>query len=379
MKIAIISMIREPWGGSEELWYDMAKTALLKGHKIIHLSFDATENHPKIIELIKSGMQEYKRPGFKSNSNNELKRFVDKCYYFLKKQINPSLVEIFAQRPDIVLYNGTCYSIAEENKLMQLIKKYSGKFFIIGHLNNEADSGLSKTQVKKVISAYSLAQKVFFVSNKSRFTAEQHLGIPIRNAAIIRNPVNMKDTGTIPYPVSSMPQMALVGNLVVAHKGQDIVLHILSKPEWMKQAWHLNIYGKGIDEQLLKDFVLKNNMSHKVTFHGRVNDVRSIWKINHLLLMPSLMEGMPLALVEAMLCGRASVITDVGGNAEWVTDLQHGFIAKKATANDFEAALITAFHHKEKWEMIGAEAHKRAIALYDKNAGNTLLQLIINN
>ena len=35
MKIAIISMIREPWGGSEELWFAMAKAAIAGLHKLM--------------------------------------------------------------------------------------------------------------------------------------------------------------------------------------------------------------------------------------------------------------------------------------------------------------------------------------------------------
>ena len=48
---------------------------------------------------------------------------------------------------------------------------------------------------------------------------------------------------------------------------------------------------------------------------------------------------MPLALVEAMLCGRTAVVTDVGGNAEWIEDGETGFVAEAATAKSFGAAL----------------------------------------
>ena len=41
---------------------------------------------------------------------------------------------------------------------------------------------------------------------------------------------------------------------------------------------------------------------------------------NHLLVLPSRAEGTPIALVEAMICARPAVVTDVGGNVEWLED-----------------------------------------------------------
>ena len=61
-----------------------------------------------------------------------------------------------------------------------------------------------------------------------------------------------------------------------------------------------------------------------VHFRGHVNDIRAIWEQNHLLVLPSRYEGLPLALVEAMWCGRPAVVTDVGGNAELCVGKRNG-------------------------------------------------------
>ena len=64
MTIAVISMIRDVWGGSEELWYQMAKEALRGGHKVIHLAFEHPGQHPKVQELEKMGLMRIVRPGW---------------------------------------------------------------------------------------------------------------------------------------------------------------------------------------------------------------------------------------------------------------------------------------------------------------------------
>jgi glycosyltransferase involved in cell wall biosynthesis len=168
----------------------------------------------------------------------------------------------------------------------------------------------------------------------------------------------------------------MVGNLRVVHKGQDIVLEILSSHEWKKRNWHLNIYGNGEDEKYLKDLVKYYQLNERVTFHGKVNDIRAVWENNHILLMPSHMEGMPLAVVEAMLCGRPCVATDVGGISEWIEEDKSGFIAEAPTIASFGNAMEKAWSRLSEWETMGRNAHERAMQLYDPNPGKTLLKLI---
>ena len=88
------------------------------------------------------------------------------------------------------------------------------------------------------------------------------------------------------------------------------------------------------------------------------------------------MEGMPLALVEAMLCGRIAVVTNVGGIAEWIDNNVNGFIAAEANTESFNKAMQQAFHRMDDWKTIGKAAHEKAMQLYDPHAGKTLLHLI---
>ena len=40
MTIAVISMIRDNWGGSEELWAAMAEVALEQQYTVLHLCYE---------------------------------------------------------------------------------------------------------------------------------------------------------------------------------------------------------------------------------------------------------------------------------------------------------------------------------------------------
>lgn len=376
MKIAVISMIRDSWGGSEELWHDMAKIALSKGYEVVHLSYQHRLEHFKLAELRSLGLISLKRPGIAGNVSG-IERFIRLSVNFIRKKIQKPVKKIFAQKPDIILYNGTCYSILREKEILNQLKKFNGKFFLLCHFN-ERQSPLEKNDQLLLREVYQKCTKIFFTNHHDIETIKNDLGAEIPNAMVIKNPVNLDNTSMIPFPQDELAQMAMVGNLLIFHKGQDIAFDVLKKDTWKKRNWHLNIYGNGPDENYLKELCNESGLAEKVSFHGKVNDIRAIWQKNHLHLMPSRMEGMPLAIVEAMLCGRPSVVTDVGGISDWIEEEKSGFLARTATADSVEDALEKAWQHRNNWKEMGQYAHQKAVQLYDPNPGKILLELMLN-
>jgi glycosyltransferase involved in cell wall biosynthesis len=65
---------------------------------------------------------------------------------------------------------------------------------------------------------------------------------------------------------------------------------------------------------------------------------------------------MPLVVVEAMLCGRPCVASDVGGNRELIRDGVNGFLVKAATLELLDAAMNRAWENRAQMKMIGDAA-----------------------
>lgn len=376
MIIAFVSIIRDSWGGSEELWAACANDALSNGHKVIISAYNCGKISKKTEELINKGALLHKRIGSIPKNLSLIPYAKKRILRAFQKTIGNPFYSLFKYKPDVILYIGTGFSINNDYKLLQLVEQNKTDFFINIQLNAEHENAVSKKQIITANKAYYFCRKIFFVSERNKVVVEKTLNATLKEAVVVRNPVNLPSTSIIPFPINTQMQMAMVGNLRIIHKGQDIVLEILSSDKWKQRNWHLNIYGSGEDEKYLKDLADHYQLNDKVTFHGKVNDIRGVWERNHILLMPSHMEGMPLAVVEAMICGRACVGTDVGGIAEWIEEDKSGFIAEAPTVTSFGKAMEKAWTHLNDWETIGRNAHERAMQLYDPEPGKTLLKLI---
>ena len=93
--------------------------------------------------------------------------------------------------------------------------------------------------------------------------------------------------------------------------------------------------------------------------------------------MPSRGEGLPLAILEAMICGRPTVATDVGGNCEILEDGVTGFIAEAATPRSFGKAMEAAWQEQSRWRQMGQIAHQFAQKIISSDPNGKLLDYLI--
>lgn len=77
----------------------------------------------------------------------------------------------------------------------------------------------------------------------------------------------------------------------------------------------------------------------RVLFPGYRRDVPQLLSAFDVYVLPSLWEGLPLALLEAMALGRPIVCTSVGGNPEIVRDGENGLVVPPADPGALAAAL----------------------------------------
>lgn len=381
-RIAIIStMTGYAWGGSEYLWAAAAEQALLEGHEVFLSICDWSVSHAQIVQLQKQGAILLPRPRFLKPPPlpSRVIRKLKQAIPFLNTSSPQSFYQpTFDCKPDVIcISQGSSYDAVSFPDLLHLLKSSSIPYLIVCQLNSD-NFALDHPARSTAQQLFERAIRVVFVSHHNLKLAERQLARSLPNAVVVQNPVNLTDHSLVPFPLQSTVSFASVARLEAAYKGHDILFEAFSFPAWKERDWQCCLYGSGPDQAYLEDLAEHYGIADHIKFMGHVSDVRSIWANNHVLVIPSRAEGTPLALVEAMLCGRSAVVTDVGGNAEWIEESYTGFIASASTAKSFNAALERAWLDRDNWKQLGLKAHEYARTKLDHLPGQSLLKLILN-
>ncbi len=101
-----------------------------------------------------------------------------------------------------------------------------------------------------------------------------------------------------------------------------------------------------------------------VRFLGERGDVADLLLAADLLVLPSLFEGLPLAVLEAMAAGRPVVGTRIGGTAEAVVDGITGWLAEPGDAASLGETLLQALADPTAMAHAGRAGHERFTARF---------------
>lgn len=218
----------------------------------------------------------------------------------------------------------------------------------------------------------------FFVSEHNRRLTEDQIGARLTNAAVVRNPYLAPYDAPLPWPErgDETLRLACVARLNLLDKGQDILLRVLAREKWKGRSLRVSFYGRGLNAESLSDLAARLGLRN-VSFEGQTEDVPGIWREHHALVLASRAEGLPLALVEAMMCGRPVVVTKVGGNAEVVEDGVTGFLAAP-DEDSFDAALEEAWARRGELRLMGERAALRIRELVPANPAGEFADSLID-
>ena len=150
-----------------------------------------------------------------------------------------------------------------------------------------------------------------------------------------------------------------VGRLM-EQKGMAYLLQAFSRLARQGDDTKLVIVGDGELRHDLEILARNLQVGDRVVFTGIRRDVPDLMRLFDVFALPSLWEGQPITVVEAMAAGRPVVATDVGGNAEILKHGEFGILVPPRDENALAGAIGALLRDPARAGELGRRAASHA-------------------
>ncbi len=163
----------------------------------------------------------------------------------------------------------------------------------------------------------------------------------------------------------SYPILGVVGSLYEV-KGHKYLLDAMPEvaKQWPKSV--LLIIGRGDLEASLKQQVDERAIGANVRFLGMRQDVPRLLSVMDAFILPSLSEGLSMALLEAMDAGKPVVATRVGGNPELTVHGRTGFLIEPKDVKGLADGILRLVNDSTAMKAFGREGAERVRSLFSR-------------
>jgi len=173
-------------------------------------------------------------------------------------------------------------------------------------------------------------------------------------------------------PVGPPPHVLCVGRLA-PEKGQALLLEALAALNSTGLALHLRLVGDGPDRKFLEHRAAELGIASSVEFAGWVDQWRlmKLYAETDLFVLPSLAEGIPMVLMEAMAMEIPCVAPRITGIPELIADGVEGMLYAVGDVEDLTNKIRALAESADRRHKIGQQARVRVLREYDmaRNTG----------
>lgn len=358
MRIGIYSTVFAPWGGSEELWSQAALALRAAGHEVA-VSYAWHERPPaRLVELQQAGAEvALQRRRIGRTLMRRLRRW--------GWELDPHIRWLRRTRSDLLLIS-VAHHIDDFSHMTREAQRLGVPYAVLVQAAGPYHWTVPK-QYETLREAYAQAQHCFFVSAENRATVEANLSLELPRTTVVDNPFNVSIEAAPAWPDEAEGlRLACVARWDYLSKGQDLILRVLRQPKWRGRRLTVTFWGSDNGSQRrMEDYIALHDLHSQARFGGFADDIERLWAEHHGLVLTSRYEGNPLAMIEAMLCGRMAIVTNVGRAAELIDDNCTGFLAAAPTVEFVDDALERAWARRDQWQAIGRRA---AAALRERHS-----------
>jgi glycosyltransferase involved in cell wall biosynthesis len=356
-KILFLSTMNgAPWGGSEALWWHMAKwMASRDDDDVSACCYFWPEKQSRLEQLERAGCTVHLLP-----NPRQIKTVTG--FFRTRHIVNRIPWETY----DVVFISQGGWKDIARKHLRRIFKRIR-KYIICTH-------SFDKTSTLKERDASWLRETMrgaFLNAAPASYVysaIEEVLNIEAPRQRLLYNPITFAPPNAdTAQPASTSPVIfAVFANLQINIKAQDVLIRALAADRWRDRDWRLRLYGEGSDKAILERLISELALDEKVSLKGFTNDVRSAIRECHLVVQATHLDAMPISLVEAMSMSRPCIVSGAGDMPAWIRDGVNGYICSEVTPERLEQTLGRAWNERMEWGAMG----KRAFATFQEKYPN---------
>jgi len=212
---------------------------------------------------------------------------------------------------------------------------------------------------------FSLARQIFVDATRiiclTRYDAHKimkYYGIKKEKIRIIPNPVDIN----LFKPANKRPEAPVfiwVGRFV-PEKGLQYLIGAMREVVKIYRDTKLILVGDGPLLPYIKNLVKNYNLESNVVFTGFIehNRIPEILSKAYAFIFPSLSEGMPVAVLEAMACGLPVIASDLPGIREIIRNGYNGILVPSKSTFALKEAMIRLISNEQLAKKMGERARK---------------------
>ncbi|MCK9997481.1 MAG: glycosyltransferase [Candidatus Krumholzibacteria bacterium] len=161
----------------------------------------------------------------------------------------------------------------------------------------------------------------------------------------------------------NQPVIGSVGRMIEA-KAYPVFVEALALARKTLPDLHWLQIGDGPDRQAVMDKAKAMGQESHITFAGRRTDISDLLEAMDVWVMSSIREGLPVALLEAMVAGKSIAATMVGGIPDAVENEVSALLVPENDPRALADSILRLLENRELASRLGGAARERAIADY---------------
>jgi len=231
------------------------------------------------------------------------KKILKKPYLIWSRGLDAYFPDWFTRlTAGLILKNAQAVIALTENMKKELKKNYKGEIYVIPNgIDLAGFNNLSKSEMRKKLQINKEDKIILFVG---RFRPEKGLEYLVKAMSIIKE----KD----------------------------------------REA-KLLLAGEGPEEENLRNLIFEKQLTEFITFTGQIphENVKDYMVASDIFVLPSLTEGFPNVLLEAMACGLPIVASKITGIPEIVINGENGFLVESKSPKEIAEKLLFLLNNPE--------------------------------